>query len=117
MSLSPKALRRVGAAGMVVVVYLSAAIASGAAAGPTRLVPARYGGYPGWLRGPLSALAADTFSSRAFRERGLVQPQAAQSLLEDHLHRNIDRSEALWQVLCLELWAQRFLDRATGQEH
>jgi asparagine synthase (glutamine-hydrolysing) len=70
-----------------------------------------------WLRGPLSALAADTFSSRAFRERGLVQPQAAQSLLEDHLHRNIDRSEALWQVLCLELWAQRFLDRATGQEH
>jgi asparagine synthase (glutamine-hydrolysing) len=70
-----------------------------------------------WLRGPLSTLAADTFSSRAFRERGLVQPQAAQSLLEDHLHRNIDRSEALWQVLCLELWAQRFLDSATGQEH
>jgi asparagine synthase (glutamine-hydrolysing) len=70
-----------------------------------------------WLRGPLSTLAADTFSSRAFRERGLVLPQAAQSLLEDHLHRNIDRSEALWQLLCLELWAQRFLDPATAQEH
>ncbi|HEV7271197.1 asparagine synthase (glutamine-hydrolyzing) [Pseudoxanthomonas sp.] len=63
-----------------------------------------------WFRGPLRALAADTFGSRAFRERGLLQPAAAQALLHDHLERGIDRSEALWQSLCLELWAQRFLD-------
>jgi len=63
-----------------------------------------------WFRGPLRTLAADTLASRAFRERGLIRPEAAQSLLHDHLARNIDRSEALWQVLCLELWAKRFLD-------
>ena len=63
-----------------------------------------------WFRGPLRTLAADTFGSRAFRERGLLQQTAAQALLHDHVERNIDRSEALWQALCLELWAQRFLD-------
>ena len=63
-----------------------------------------------WFRGPLRSLAADTFASQAFRERGLMRPQAAQRLLHDHLERNIDRSEALWQSLCLELWARRFLD-------
>jgi asparagine synthase (glutamine-hydrolysing) len=67
-----------------------------------------------WFRGPLRALAADTFASRAFRERGLLDPLAAESLLDEHVNRRIDRSEALWQVLCLELWAQRFLDTTQG---
>lgn len=67
-----------------------------------------------WFRGPLRTLAADTFASQAFRERGLLRPQAAQELLRDHLQRNMDRSEALWQALCLELWAQRFLDEPVG---
>lgn len=68
-----------------------------------------------WFRGPLRTLAADTFSSRAFRERGLLRAEAAQALLRDHVDRGIDRSEPLWQALCLELWAQRFLD-APGTE-
>lgn len=63
-----------------------------------------------WFRGPLRALAADTFASKAFRERGLVDPEAADDLLREHLSGAADRSEALWQVLCLELWAQRFVD-------
>ena len=63
-----------------------------------------------WFRGPLRMLAADTFASRGFRERGLMQPAAVDALLRDHVERGIDRSEALWQALCLELWARRFLD-------
>jgi asparagine synthase (glutamine-hydrolysing) len=63
-----------------------------------------------WFRGPLRALAQDTFAGRAFRERGLVDPAAAEALLREHVSGAADRSEALWQVLCLELWAQRFLD-------
>ncbi len=62
-----------------------------------------------WFRGPLRALAADTFASRAFRERGLCDPAAADELLATHLSGRADHSEALWQVLCLELWARRFL--------
>lgn len=67
-----------------------------------------------WFRGPLSGLAADTFASRAFRERGLINPATAAGLLAEHATGRTDRSETLWQVLCLELWAQRFLDIVPG---
>src|SRR5690606_33589580 len=69
-----------------------------------------------WFRGDLRTLAADTFGSRQFRERGLIGADAALRLLDEHLHLGIDRSEALWQVLCLELWAQRFLTPASQAE-
>lgn len=67
-----------------------------------------------WLRGPLSSLAADTFNSRAFRERGLIDPSTALRLHEQHAAGGADHGEVLWQILCLELWAQRFLDAAPG---
>ncbi|WP_310059998.1 asparagine synthase (glutamine-hydrolyzing) [Lysobacter niastensis] len=67
-----------------------------------------------WFRGPLREMAHDTFTSRAFRERGLCDPRAACALLVEHTSGRADRREALWQVICLELWAQRFLD-ATPQ--
>jgi len=69
---------------------------------------------PFWFRGPLKALAADTFASRRLRERGLVDPDAAHDLLARHVSGDADHSEALWQMLCLELWAQRFLDPESG---
>lgn len=69
---------------------------------------------PPWFRGPLRELAADTFGSTRMRERGLVDPVAAQRLLDEHGGGRVDHSEALWQVLCLELWAQRFLDAPAG---
>ncbi|KAF1722003.1 asparagine synthase (glutamine-hydrolyzing) [Pseudoxanthomonas wuyuanensis] len=69
-----------------------------------------------WLRGPLRDLAADTFASRPFRERGLIDAQAATTLLDEHVSGRVDRSEALWQTLCLELWAQRFLNATAPRE-
>ena len=63
-----------------------------------------------WLRGPLRTLAADTFASSAFISRGFTSPDAARQLLDEHVEGKHNHSEALWQVLCLELWAQRFLD-------
>src|SRR5690606_22168443 len=63
-----------------------------------------------WFRGPLRELAADTFASRRFRERGLIDPDAANALLDEHVRGDADRRESLWQLVCLELWAQRFLD-------
>ena len=68
-----------------------------------------------WFRGPLRTLAADTFASREFRERGLVDPAVALTLLDEHVSGRLDRSEALWQVLCLETWARRFLTEAAPQ--
>lgn len=63
-----------------------------------------------WFRGPLRALAEDLIASRAFRERGLLDPAAARTCLDDHLAGRADRGETLWLILSLELWARRFLD-------
>ncbi len=67
-----------------------------------------------WFRGPLAGLAADTFASHNFIERGLIDPGTAVQLLDEHKAGRADRSETLWQILCLELWAQRFLDTGQG---
>lgn len=62
-----------------------------------------------WFRGPLRQLAADTFASDAFSGRGFTRPQAARELLAEHVAGKRNHGEALWQIMCLELWAQRFL--------
>lgn len=67
-----------------------------------------------WFRGPLRTLMHDTLAGQALRERGLVNPDAAARLLTEHLDGRADHSEPLWQILCLELWAQRFMDEADG---
>ncbi|HET9482448.1 MAG TPA: asparagine synthase (glutamine-hydrolyzing) [Xanthomonadales bacterium] len=63
-----------------------------------------------WFRGPLRELAADTFESRAFRERGLLRDDTVRRCLASHLSGQADHAEPLWLALCLELWAQRFVD-------
>lgn len=63
-----------------------------------------------WFRGPLRELASDLLTSTAFRTRGLVDAQAAERCLHDHLAGVDDLSEPLWLILSLELWARRFLD-------
>ncbi|MCK7593984.1 asparagine synthase (glutamine-hydrolyzing) [Pseudomarimonas salicorniae] len=67
-----------------------------------------------WFRGPLGGMAADLFASRAFRERGWVHPAAAEDLLARHRGGGENHAESLWQLLCLELWARRFIDGAGG---
>ena len=68
-----------------------------------------------WFRGPLRALAEDVLASRAFRERGLVRPEAARRILDAHLAGQAAHGETLWLVLSLELWARRFLDAPAGE--
>jgi asparagine synthase (glutamine-hydrolysing) len=63
-----------------------------------------------WFRGPLRALAADLFASRAFRERGLIDAAAARRCLDRHLANEADLGETLWVIVSLELWCRRFLD-------
>jgi len=63
-----------------------------------------------WFRGPLAPLAGDVFASRAFRDRGLLQPEAARRYLDGHLRGDADHGELLWSMVSLELWARRYLD-------
>jgi len=53
-----------------------------------------------WLRGPLDALAGDTFAGAG---SGLFHMDVIRRWHDEH-RRHRDRSGALWAVLCLELW-------------
>lgn len=68
-----------------------------------------------WFRGPLRPLASDLVASRSLRERGLVDPRAAERYLADHVRGAADHGELLWLILCLELWCRRYLDEAPAQ--
>jgi asparagine synthase (glutamine-hydrolysing) len=68
-----------------------------------------------WFKKPLAPLAADIFGSRAFVERGLVDPAAARRYLEGHARGEADYGEILWLILTLELWARRYLDAKPGR--
>jgi asparagine synthase (glutamine-hydrolysing) len=63
-----------------------------------------------FLRGALGDLAADVFAARSFRERGLVDAQAAERRLARHRRGEIQAGMELWRALNLELWARRFVD-------
>ena len=58
-------LRALGALGLVGVVASAFLLAAGAAGAPTAFVPARSGGWPGWLAGPLSGLQLGLPGERA----------------------------------------------------
>ena len=63
-----------------------------------------------FFRGALGELAADVFASQSFRERGFVDPAAAQRRLERHRSGALNAGFELWRALNLELWARAFLD-------
>jgi asparagine synthase (glutamine-hydrolysing) len=63
-----------------------------------------------FMREALGDLAAETFASRAFGERGLVDPRSAQERLRRHRAGDGAAGMELWRALNVELWAQAFLD-------
>jgi alpha-1,6-mannosyltransferase len=57
-------LRGLGAAGLVGVVASALLLSAGAAGAPSQFVPARSGGWPGWLSGPLGGLGLELGDAR-----------------------------------------------------
>ena len=68
-----------------------------------------------WFREPLRELASDLMGSRSFRERGLMEPRAAERYLSEHLAGAADHGEVLWLIVSLELWSRRYLDSGRAQ--
>ena len=64
-----------------------------------------------WFRGELRPLVGDLVSARAFRERGVFDPQAIRACIDEHERGEDDHGELLWLVTTYELWARTFLDR------
>jgi asparagine synthase (glutamine-hydrolysing) len=63
-----------------------------------------------WLRADLRPAAEDLLSPESVRRRGLFEPSAVSSVLDDHLNGRRDNGTAVWTLMVLEHW-QRSLDR------
>jgi len=64
-----------------------------------------------WLRGPLREWAGDLLSQDRLARCGLVDPAIVRKAWADHLTGSGQgRAEALWNVLMLEAWAERWVD-------
>jgi asparagine synthase (glutamine-hydrolysing) len=67
-----------------------------------------------WFRGPLAGFARDVLLSDSCRQRGLLNTDYIERLLQLHQRgRNLDLE--LWTTLSFELWCRRFLDRRMEQ--
>ena len=79
--------------------------------------------FSAWARGPLRGVVVDSLSPARVRAAGVLDTDAVQKLLREHLDGREDRGRALWTVLSLQSWAERWLvspppsaPRATASE-
>ncbi|MET1256759.1 asparagine synthase (glutamine-hydrolyzing) [Aliikangiella maris] len=63
-----------------------------------------------WFRTSLKDMMLDLCRSSSFINRGIFDAQFIEDLTIRHVKGEHDYSENLWQVLCYELWARKFLD-------
>jgi asparagine synthase (glutamine-hydrolysing) len=66
-----------------------------------------------WLRGDLEPFARETLSADRVRRQGLLQPEAVERVIDDHVARRQDLSRQLWGLLALTLWYERHVEGVT----
>ena len=62
-----------------------------------------------WSRGPLRGLVVDALSPRRVARAGVLDPDAVQAVLREHLEAREDRGRLLWTLLALQAWADHWL--------
>ena len=65
-----------------------------------------------WFAGDFGRLAREVLLDRRCRERGWLAPGAVEGLLAGDGLRDAVRAKRIYTLVCLELWAQCFLDRS-----
>jgi asparagine synthase (glutamine-hydrolysing) len=65
-----------------------------------------------WFRDELKPLLYDIVLSERALSRGLLNPSAVRTLVEEHVSSKYDHAYRLWNLLCLELWQRTYLDQA-----
>lgn len=63
-----------------------------------------------WLRGALEWLLEETVLSSRFLGRGLVDEAPLRRVVGAHREGRIDRGQALWSLVVLELWIRRCIE-------
>lgn len=64
-----------------------------------------------WFRNELKPMLHDVLLSEKCLSRGLLNPTAVRTLVEEHTSAKFDHAYRLWNLLCLELWHRRFIDQ------
>ena len=65
-----------------------------------------------WMRGPWMAVARDVLLDSRSRQRGIIEPDAVERLLDAHVAGTTNATDAIWSLLNLELWYRTFIDGA-----
>jgi asparagine synthase (glutamine-hydrolysing) len=68
-----------------------------------------------WMQRDLQGVLQDVLGSRRLRERGLFDPQAVATVLNENTTGRADHAYLLYALLTLELWQQTFIDRPGEQ--
>jgi asparagine synthase (glutamine-hydrolysing) len=68
-----------------------------------------------WFRGNLRELFADTLLSTRSLSRGYFQAPFVRRLVDEHVSGRRDHTLRLWQLVVLERWHARYLDRTGSQ--
>jgi asparagine synthase (glutamine-hydrolysing) len=63
-----------------------------------------------WMRGSLRDFVGDVLLSQRSRERGWLNARQLETVIKAQ-RSGESHGQALWSLLCLELWARTFLDR------
>jgi asparagine synthase (glutamine-hydrolysing) len=63
-----------------------------------------------WTREQWNGAVSDVLLDGRTRERGIIDPQAAATLLRDHRAGRTDGWDRIWMLLNLELWFRTFID-------
>jgi asparagine synthase (glutamine-hydrolysing) len=65
-----------------------------------------------WFRDELTGYAHDLLDPPRARQRGIFDPKFIRNLLKSHASTKlVNYSEAIWALLCLELWFQTYMDQ------
>jgi asparagine synthase (glutamine-hydrolysing) len=65
-----------------------------------------------WFRGHLRGWVEDILLDRRAIDRGYFRESAIRQLIEEHGSGKADNSQALWQLVMLEMWHREFVDQA-----
>ena len=65
-----------------------------------------------WFRNEMQGFLREVLFSESATRRGVFKPEAVRRMVEQHTEGRQDFAHQLWSLLMLELWYQRFIDRA-----